>query len=57
MQAALDQILAEGLQLLELAVLVRLETHANVGGLCYVATRRGRAALAAGQVERVTGGG
>ena len=56
MQAALNQILAEGLQLLELAALVRAESHANVSGLCYVATRRGRTALAAGEVERIVGG-
>ncbi|HEY6276814.1 MAG TPA: hypothetical protein VIX86_10830 [Streptosporangiaceae bacterium] len=56
MQAALNQILAEALQLLEHAALVRAEAHSNVGGLCYVATRRGRAALAAGEVERIVGG-
>jgi hypothetical protein len=57
LQVRLDQLLAEGLQILEHACLVRAEWHANSGSLCYVATRLGRAALERDAIDRILGGG
>jgi hypothetical protein len=47
----LDRILAEGLQLLEHAALVRIGWRGGVDD--YTATRLGRATMARGEVERV----
>jgi hypothetical protein len=57
LQSRLTQVLAEGIQLLEHACLVRAETHANAGSLAYVATRLGRAALERDAVDRILAGG
>jgi hypothetical protein len=58
-QLRLRDLIAEGVQLLEQARLVRLEAHYSgqafyVG---YVTTRLGRAALAGNAVDRILGGG
>ena len=52
----LSQLIAEGLQVLEHASLVRAEYHENVGAISFVATRHGRAALERGEVERFVAG-
>jgi hypothetical protein len=57
LQARMYQLIAEGLQVLEHASLVRTEWHANAGGLSYVATRLGRAALEQDAVDHVLSGG
>jgi hypothetical protein len=57
LQVRLNQVIAEGVQLLEHACLVRAESHANAGGLAYVATRLGRSALQRDQVESIVGAG
>jgi hypothetical protein len=57
LKVSLDYLIAEGLQVLEHACLVRVQSHRDIGGLDYAATRLGRAALAQGAVERVLAGG
>jgi hypothetical protein len=47
------RLVAEGLQELEHASLIRVQMHTSLGSLDYATTRRGRAALDAGQVERI----
>lgn len=49
----LSQVIAEGLQLLEHASLVRAECHENTGGISFVATRYGRVSLDRGEVEQI----
>jgi hypothetical protein len=50
----LYHLLAEGLQLLELAALIRVQFHSSgVGTLDYVATRRGRTAVERSDVARL----
>jgi hypothetical protein len=50
----LSHLLAEGLQLLELAALIRVQFHSSgVGTLDYVATRRGRTAVERSDVARL----
>jgi hypothetical protein len=51
----LQRLVAEGVQVLEHAGLVRTQMHTSQGGLDYVLTRRGRAALRDGTVERILG--
>lgn len=48
--------IAEGLQELEHASLVRAQAHTALGGLDCTTTRRGRAALQRGEVESVVRG-
>jgi hypothetical protein len=57
LQLRLGQLVAEGLQLLEHASLVRAQWHTNAGTLDYAATRLGRAALEHDAVDRILGGG
>ena len=57
LRLSLDYLIAEGLQVLEHACLVRVRWHRDIGDLDYAATRLGRAALAQGAVERVLAGG
>jgi hypothetical protein len=47
------KLVAEGLQELEHASLVRFQMHTAMGYLDWAATRRGRAALERGEVERI----
>ena len=49
----MTRLVAEGLQELEHASLVRCQVHTAMGTFDWVATRRGRAALERGVVERV----
>ena len=51
----LYRLVAEGLQVLEHASLVRAQMHTEMNGLDYALTRRGRDALARGEVERILG--
>ena len=53
----LEMVIAEGLQILEHACLVRLETHADTSALCYSATRLGRAAVERGEVDHILSDG
>ncbi len=53
----LQRLVAEGLQALEHASLVRAQAHTAVGALDYTPTRLGRKVLAAGAVAQVVGGG
>ena len=53
----LFRIVAEGVQTLEHASLVRAQIHSSSGSLDYAATRLGRAALEQGAVDRILGGG
>ncbi len=53
----LQRLVAEGIQALEHAALVRAQQHAAVGALDYTPTRLGRTALAAGAVAQVVEGG
>lgn len=56
LQLALDRLVAEGLQTLEHAGLVRTQMHTSMGSLDYALTRVGRTALARGEVERALSG-
>ena len=47
------KLAAEGLQELEHASLVRAQLHTNINYLDWTATRRGRAALASGDVQQI----
>jgi hypothetical protein len=47
------RLIAEGLQELEHASLVRAQMHTSSGSFDYATTRRGRAALDRGEVERI----
>lgn len=52
------RLIAEGLQELEHASLVRAQVHGSTGGkVDYAVTRAGRAALERGTVERIVSGG
>lgn len=53
----LSRIIAEGLQELEHASLVRAQMHTSQNSLDFTTTRLGRAALDQGAVERILGGG
>lgn len=53
----LQRLVAEGVQALEHASLVRAQMHAGIGGLDYTPTRLGRTVLAAGAVVEVVGRG
>jgi len=53
----LYRLIAEGLQALEHAGLVRIQMHTQMPGFDYALTRRGRAALERDEVERVLGEG
>ncbi|MGH9096071.1 MAG: hypothetical protein ACRDWB_01460, partial [Acidimicrobiales bacterium] len=52
-----DRLVAEGMQALEHASLVRSQLHTAMGGLDYTATRLGRAVLESNSVAQVVGGG
>ena len=52
----LYRLVAEALQELEHASLIRAQLHSVMGTLDYATTRRGRAALEAGAVDRVLAG-
>jgi hypothetical protein len=52
----LQRLVAEGVQVLEHASLVRAQMHTAMGGIDYTPTRLGRTALAAGAVDRVVEG-
>jgi hypothetical protein len=56
LRTRLTAIIAEGLQLLEHACLIRAESYGSTSSLCYLATRRGRAALERGDIARVLAG-
>jgi hypothetical protein len=47
------RLVAEGLQELEHASLIRVQLHTEMGSPDYATTRRGRAALERGEVERI----
>jgi hypothetical protein len=53
----LQRLVAEGMQALERASLVRAQAHTGTGALDYTPTRLGRKVLAAGAVAQVVGGG
>ncbi|HVV91222.1 MAG TPA: hypothetical protein VHB53_12060 [Solirubrobacterales bacterium] len=53
----LQRLVAEGVQALEHAALVRPQMHEATAGLDYTPTRLGRKVLAAGAVASVVGGG
>ncbi len=53
----LQRLVAEGVQALEHASLVRAQLHTAMGELDYTPTRLGRKVLAAGAVAEVVGGG
>jgi hypothetical protein len=50
------RLVAEGLQELEHASLVRAQMHTDSGSLDYATTRAGRAALTSGELETILGG-
>jgi hypothetical protein len=52
-----SRIIAEGLQELEHASLVRAQMHTSQNSLDFTTTRLGRAALEQGAVEGILGGG
>jgi hypothetical protein len=52
----LQRLIAEGVQKLEHACLVRAQMHTAMGGFDYTPTRLGRTVLAAGAVAEVVGG-
>jgi hypothetical protein len=52
----LHRLIAEGVQALEHAGLIRTQMHTSMGSLDYALTRLGRSALERGEVERVVGG-
>jgi hypothetical protein len=51
----IERLVAEGLQELEHASLVRAQMHTSMGGLDFATTRRGRAALDRGDVRNLLG--
>jgi hypothetical protein len=53
LQGRIARLIAEGLQELEHVSLVRAQMHTSTGGLDFATTRRGRAALAQGEIERI----
>jgi hypothetical protein len=53
----LQRLVAEGVQRLEHASLIRAQMHTAMGGFDYTPTRLGRTVLAAGAVAEVVGGG
>jgi len=53
----LQRLVAEALQVLEHASLVRAQVHTSTAGFDYTPTRLGRTVLAAGAVTEVVGGG
>jgi hypothetical protein len=53
LQQRIARLVAEGLQELEHASLVRAQMHTSMGALDYTTTRRGRAALERGEVEGI----
>lgn len=53
----LQRLVAEGVQALEHASLIRAQVHTGVGALDYTPTRLGRTVLAAGAVAEVVAGG
>ncbi|MGH2939763.1 MAG: hypothetical protein ACRDPE_16760 [Solirubrobacterales bacterium] len=53
----LQRLVAEGVQALEHASLIRTQMHTAMGGFDYTPTRLGRTVLAAGAVAEVVGGG
>jgi hypothetical protein len=53
----LERLVAEGVQALEQAALVRPQMHTAMNALDYTPTRLGRKVLAAGAVAEVVGGG
>jgi hypothetical protein len=53
LRGQIAKLVAEGLQELEHASLVRCQMHTSSGYLDWAATRRGRAALESGDVERI----
>jgi hypothetical protein len=53
----LQRLVAEGMQALEHASLIRAQMHTGMGGFDYTPTRLGRTVLAAGAVAEVVGGG
>jgi hypothetical protein len=53
----LQRLVAEGVQALEHAALVRPQSHEEIEGLDYTPTRLGRKVLATGAVASVVGGG
>jgi hypothetical protein len=53
----LQRLVAEGVQALEHAALIRPQTHIAMQGLDYTPTRLGRTVLAAGAVAQVVEGG
>lgn len=53
----LQRLIAEAVQMLEHASLVRAQTHVATSGFDYTPTRLGRKVLAAGAVAQVVGGG
>jgi hypothetical protein len=53
----LQRLVAEGVQALEHASLVRAQMHTGTGAFDYTPTRLGRTVLAAGAVAEVVGGG
>lgn len=52
----LHRVVAEGLQLLDHAGLIRTQMHTAMNGFDFAPTRKGRAALQSGDVERALGG-
>ena len=52
----LQRLIAEGVQALEQAALIRPQMHTAMNGLDYTPTRLGRKVLAAGAVAEVVGG-
>jgi hypothetical protein len=50
---SIRRLVAEGLQELEHASLIRVQMHTAMGSFDYATTRRGRAALDGGEVERI----
>jgi hypothetical protein len=52
----LQRLVAEGVQALEHAALIRPQSHTAMEGLDYTPTRLGRKVLAAGAVAEVVGG-
>lgn len=53
----LRRLVAEAMQALEHASLIRAQMHSAMGGFDYTPTRLGRTVLAAGAVAEVVGGG
>lgn len=53
----LQRLVAEGVQALEHASLIRAQMHTAMGAFDYTPTRLGRTVLAAGAVAEVVGGG